>query len=251
MRILRVILMVAMAPPPRIWSCRERQVRGQRSRQRERTGPRRSCPREDPPTSNTGVMPSAYMASYQDADVVVQDPHQRLVDHGRVRLGTELVPELGLNHVKNRLHRVISGYGRMWPAEYVYLAAGAYRIQMQGNIRQMQIDNCSGGCTWYPSTTDPLTVYAPGASFGIYVAATGNWTIRFYRNCWCSYTAHHTIRRNLLRMLQPASIAPMRSCLNSDSSPLRHSPAGCYIVRIRRLRKGVPSFPRRFRSLLP
>ena len=30
-----------------------------------------------------------------------------------------------------------------------------------------------------------------------------------------------------------------------DNCPLRHSPAGCYIVCIRRLRKDPPSFPRR------
>ena len=36
-----------------------------------------------------------------------------------------------------------------------------------------------------------------------------------------------------------------------DNCPLRHSPADCYIVHIRRLRKDIPSFPRRLRSLLP
>ena len=78
-------------------------------------------------------------------------------------------------------YRIVTGFGRMWPAEYVWLAAGVYRIKMTSSVRMMQIDNCEGNCTWYPSTTDPLTVYTPGGTFGIFVAATGGWTIQFYR----------------------------------------------------------------------
>lgn len=65
-------------------------------------------------------------------------------------------------------------------AAYVYLAAGYYRIQMDGNVRQVQLDNCDGPCTWYPSSTTPLEVYY-STSFGVYVAAQGQWAVRFYR----------------------------------------------------------------------
>ena len=38
---------------------------------------------------------------------------------------------------------------------------------------------------------------------------------------------------------------------NDDNCPLRHSPADCYIVRIRRLCESAPSFPRRREPRIP
>ena len=53
---------------------------------------------------------------------------------------------------------------------------------------------------------------------------------------------------DLLRRSPPwpgtASCFPAPTATN-DNCPLRHSPADCYIVRIRRLRKGIPSSTRR------